>query len=595
MLMMAAALLLAITAGCERRSQPLNVVIIGVDTLRPDHLGCYGYDRNTSPGIDRFATQGVLFENVISHSPWTLPSFASIFTSLYPAQHGASALNSQLRTDQPTLAMMLLKKGYSTAAIINAPFLRPEFKLDRGFEFYDYKPPFADRLADGTTADALAWIDGHMGEPFFLFVHYFDPHLPYQPPAPYDTRFAPGYTGDLTASFDINLFPEARATNFETMKAVPAEDWDYIRALYDGEIAFTDRAVGELLAGLDRRNLRENTLIIFLSDHGEEFFEHEGFEHGHTLYDELIKVPLIVSLPRQVPENARLKEHVRLIDIAPTVLDFLGIEPASHMEGASLRPMITGEGEMDAPAGSLLPPGIGFSESMLYGPQRKSIVAYPWKYVYDMMTGGCLLFDLRADPGETEDLAAARPEALKPASELLAKTVFGISETWYIELSGGGEQHVFDLEISSRTGPRTGIIYIAHVFDAGGRMLDMASLGGSGVSPGGISVRGLKLSSKVTVALKVEPDKTPLRVEARLDGKTAIESVYLGAALDNPGTNPFTIDRRKGVIIPPGVPADRPDGPYFLIWRSGKSLGEPTVFDLDESIKNELRSVGYLQ
>ena len=250
MLMMAAALLLAITAGCERRSQPLNVVIIGVDTLRPDHLGCYGYDRDASPGIDKFATQGVLFENVISHSPWTLPSFASIFTSLYPAQHGASALNSQLRTDHPTLAMMLLKKGYSTAAIINAPFLRPEFKAGPGLRVYDYRPPFADRLADGTTADALAWIDGHTGEPFFVFVHYFDPHLPYQPPAPYDTRFAPGYTGDLTASFDINLFPRARATNFETMKAVPAEDWDYIRALYDGEIAFTDRAVGELLPAL---------------------------------------------------------------------------------------------------------------------------------------------------------------------------------------------------------------------------------------------------------------------------------------------------------------------------------------------------------
>ena len=193
------------------------------------------------------------------------------------------------------------------------------------------------------------------------------------------------------------------------------------------------------------------------------------------------------------------------------------------------------------------------------------------------------------------DLAAARPEALKPASELLAKTVFGISETWYIELSGGGEQHVFDLEISSRTGPRSGIIYIAHVFDAGGRMLDMASLGGTGVSSGGISVRELELSSKVTVALKVEPEKTPLRVDARLDGKTAIKSVYLGAALDNPGTIPFTIDRRKGVTIPPEIPADRPDGPYFLIWRSGKSLGEPTVFELGESIENELRSVGYLQ
>ncbi len=594
-LTIAAALLLCVCAGCGRRDRPLNVVVIGVDTLRPDHLGCYGYDRETSPEIDILATRGILFENVTSHSPWTLPSFATIFTSLYPTQHGASALNSQLRTDHPTLAMMLLKRGYSTAAIINAPFLRPEFKLDRGFEFYDYKPPFADRLADGTTADALAWIDGHMGEPFFMFIHYFDPHLPYRPPAPYDTLFDPAYAGDLTAPFDINLFPRARATNFETMKSVPPEDWNYIRALYDGEIAFTDRAVGQLLSGLTERGLTGNTLVVFLSDHGEEFFEHGGFEHGHTLYDELIRVPLIMSLPGRVPENARVMEHVRLIDITPTILDFLGIETATHLEGASLKPLITGEGTVERAGAGLLPPGIGFSESMLYGTEKKCVVAYPWKYVYDIVTGDCMLFDLSSDAGETANLADAAPDALKPVRELLAKTMFGISETWYIELSGGGEEHVFDIEVSSRAGQRTGSIYIAHVFDSDGRMLDIASLGGSGFSSGGISLRDLKLSSKVTVAFKVEPERTPLAVDVRIDGQPEAKRVYLGAALDHPDAIPFTIDRLKGESIAPEPPGTRPAGPYSLIWRSGKSLGEPTVFELDESIANELRSVGYLQ
>ena len=593
-LAIAAVLLLALTAGCERETPRLNVLIIGVDTLCPDHLGCYGYGRGTSPEIDALASRGVLFENVISHSPWTLPSFATVFTSLYPTQHGASALNSQLRTDHPTLAMMLLKRGYSTAAIINAPFLRPEFKLDRGFEFYDYKPPFADRLADGTTTDALAWIDGHMGEPFFMFVHYFDPHLPYRPPPPYDTRFYPDYAGDLTASFDLNLFPRARATNFETMKSLTAEDWDYIRALYDGEIAFTDRAVGRLIAGLDERGLTDNTLIVFLSDHGEEFFEHQGFEHGHTLYDELIKVPLIVSLPGRVPERARVTEHARLVDIAPTILDFLGIDCADHLEGVSLKPMIDG-GETCGGGRGLLPAGIGFSESMLYGTERKCVVAYPWKCIYDIVSGEHLLFNLNADPDENENLADTNPEALGAVRELLAKTVFGISETWYIELAGGGEEHVFDLKINSRAGPKTGSVYIARAFDSEGHMLEIASLGGSGFSSGGISVRGLKLSGKVTLAFKVEPERTPLKVDLRLDGEATADVIYLGTAMDSPSSVPFTIDRRKGESVPAGLPGERREGPYFLIWRSGKSLGEPTVFELGETIENELRSVGYLQ
>ena len=595
LLAVAAVMLLAVIAGCERQAGPLNLVIIGVDTLRPDHLGCYGYDRETSPEIDRLAARGTLFENAISQAPWTLPSFATIFTSLYPAQHGASAQNTRLRTDHPTLAMMLLKSGYSTAGIINAPFLAPEFKLDRGFEYYDYKPPFAARVADGTTADALAWIDEHVNERFFIFVHYFDPHLPYAPPEPYDTRFYPDYAGNLPMPFDINHFPRARATNFETMKTVSEDDWDYIRALYDGEICYADRAIGDLIAGLDERNLTDNTLIVFLSDHGEEFFEHGGFEHGHTLYNELIKVPLIVLLPGQIPANARISQHVRLIDIAPTVLDFLGIPPAPHLEGVSLRPLITGEGETAAPEGCLLPPGIGYSESMLYGTERKSILAYPWKYTYEVMSGNHTLFNLKADPGETTDIAGTNADALRPMEELLARTMFGISETWYIELSGGGEEHTFDIDVSSRSAQRTGSVYISRAFDSGGRMVDIGAVGRGGIASGGVALKGFKLSSKATIALKVEPENTPLTIDVRIDGKTALESVYLGSALENPDTMPFTVNRRGGGKVDSGIPADRPGGPFVLILRSGRSLGDTAVFELGETIENDLRSVGYLQ
>lgn len=597
-------ILLTLVMGCQRQGHQMNVVIIGVDTLRPDHLGCYGYGRETSPAIDRLAARGVLFDNVYSQSPWTLPSFATVFTSLYPMQHGAFTPVKKLRADLTTLPMMLLKRGYSTAAIVNAPFLSPEYRLDRGFEYYDYRGPFAERVASGTTTNALAWIDKHIGEPFLIFVHYFDPHMPYAPPEPYDTMFYPDYKGDLScpffmdlgrrrpiAAFPIGLLRSVDTKHARTMSSLSTEDWNYIRALYDGEIAFTDEAVGKLLDGLDERGLTDNTLIIFLSDHGEEFYEHEGFEHGHTLYDEVIKVPLIVSLPGQVPENVRVAEHVRLIDIAPTVLDYLGVEPSGYFEGASIKPLIDGNGSVAAPEGSLLPPGVSYSESMLYGTERKCVMAYPWKYIYDTATAEQVLFNLIADSEEKENIAEAEPEALKPVEELLVKTALAVSETWYIEISGGGQEHVFDLQARSQSGN----IYLARAFDSRGRILEAGSIPQMEVSSAGITVTGLKLSTNVTIAFKIKDQKAGTHFDLRLDGNKVIEPVHLGQSLANPTSMPFTISQRKGQRLQPGKPEDWPEGPYFLIWSSGRWLGEGTTFELSEDIESELRSVGYLQ
>ncbi len=175
--------LVALLVACGADDRPLNVLIIGVDTLRPDHLGCYGYHRDTSPAIDELANESTLFENAISQSPWTLPSFGSIFTSLYPSQHGAMSAVSKMRETFPTLATILSDKGYATGAIVNASVLKHEYGINRGFEHYD-PAPLEGRNADGTTRDALAWVDNNPGRPFLLFAHYFDPHEPYAPPPP---------------------------------------------------------------------------------------------------------------------------------------------------------------------------------------------------------------------------------------------------------------------------------------------------------------------------------------------------------------------------------------------------------------------------
>jgi membrane-anchored protein YejM (alkaline phosphatase superfamily) len=194
--------LVAALLSCAAARKPPNILLIGIDTLRADHLGCYGYSTATSPSIDRLAGEGVRFESAISSSPWTLPSFATAFTSLYPSQHGAGSLQTRLHTVFPTLALLLLKNGYSTAGIANNSTIGPEFGMDRGFESYDLLPPVRECDASRTTSDALQWLDANKEEQFFLFVHYFDPHLPYAPPAPYDTLFDGGYAGPISSEFE---------------------------------------------------------------------------------------------------------------------------------------------------------------------------------------------------------------------------------------------------------------------------------------------------------------------------------------------------------------------------------------------------------
>jgi arylsulfatase A-like enzyme len=517
-------------------------VIIGVDTLRSDHLGCYGYERETTPNIDRFASGGTLFENVYSQSPWTLPSFATVFTSLYPSQHGAGSLETRMRTSFPPLAMILLKNGYSTGAIINAPALKRQFGINRGFEFYDVNPPGVERRAETVTEDALAWIDANSDGPFFAFVHYFDPHLSYSPPQPFDTRFDPDYSGRIGRAFDLTEFPGTRTNNFEELRVLTDADWNHIVSLYDGEIAYTDQAVAALIEGLEERGLRDNTLLVFLSDHGEEFFEHEGFEHGHTLYNELLKVPLILSLPGVIPQGKRIEQPVRLLDVMPTALDVMGIPPGTHVEGVSLEPLIAGK-ELSGTRSSLHPHHVSFAEAMLHGPEQKSLISHPWKLIYTMHSGERSLFNLDADPGETENLIGSESEIREALDEVLYRTLFALSKTWYIEIAGD-EETVFDIDVEARRRPMAGRIGLHALFDEGGMITECAQdpLKDDHI----LSYRNLSVSGPVTIAFQASPDRVTVEFDVRIDGEPVPDLVYLGDSLGHPEGVPFTFARESG-------------------------------------------------
>ncbi len=585
---------LVLLFSCGREGGKFNLIVIAVDTLRPDHLGCYGYKRSTSPGIDRLAADGVLCENAMSQSPWTLPSFATVFTSLYPAQHGAVKLSNGMRTSFPTLAEILKDDGYATGAVVNAPVLKPMNRVNRGFDFYNFVP-LRTRVADGTTSDVLGWIDGMGDQPFFMFAHYFDPHRPYSPPAPYHRVFDPDYDGRIGDSFDLEGFNAPKPELFSQMKVLTPADWNHIEALYDGEIAFTDREIGRLLEGLRDRDLVKNTLIVFLSDHGEEFNDHGGFGHGHSLYNELIKVPLIFSLPGVLPRNASLARQVRLLDVMPTVLDILDIQPDADFEGVSLKPLLLGEGAVDEKEGTLLPPDVAYAEATTGNPESKTVMRYPWKLIYNMGTKQMSVYNLAEDPGEQRDLAPEKTDDLAPLDQMLFMTIFGTSDTWYVELAGGGEPHRFNVKLTVERGLSIGNIHTYKLMDSTGRLMDTQAAISQPASHSVLSVDDLELSGTLTLAFQADPSEWPLEFDILVDGRTASETTYLGPGLHSPHEIPFTIKRHRGRAKVRGQPRTMPDPPYVLVWLDESDYGADIKVKHDEETKKELRALGYIQ
>ena len=420
-------------AGCGGAA-PDAVVLIVVDAVRADHLGAYGYPRPTSPNIDARAADGLLFERAYTTSPWTLPAFGSLLTGRLPTGHAAgfeaegdladgpsevAAARRFLTLDPklPTLAGILAEHGFATGAFVTNPFLHPRFGLERGFTHYDHHESSNTevRRADVVTDLSLAWIEEQAGGPFFLLVHFFDPHLDYDAPPPFRGRFAaaPGDEAGAPRPPLQGLWPIRNA-----VAELSASQRDLIAAAYDEEIAFVDAEVGRLLAGLERRGRHERTLVILTADHGEELFDHGGFEHGHAMYDEVLRVPLILWGPGIEP--GREAVPVSLIDILPTILDALGIEaasdPAAALPGISLLWPRSGSA-----AGQ--PPRPVIAEAPLYGPRTKAIVEWPYKAILDLESGAAQLFDLSADPGELDDLAAARPEELRGLLGALADRI----------------------------------------------------------------------------------------------------------------------------------------------------------------------------
>ncbi len=397
----AACLALALAVGSCGSAAPEAVLLIVVDTLRPDHLGLYGYGRQTSPHLDRFSREALIFENAWSTSSWTLPAMASLLSGRYPAGHGAGQLKAGTEKPIPgalhgsiqTLPGVLAASGWETLALINNPFLHDRFGLGRGFGEYDYAPANNRELrrADRSVDELLERLQG-LEPPFFALLHLFDPHMDYDPPPAFRGRFS----GASEGPYPVTDFEGIRAR----AAALSPEERRFIEAAYDEEVAFVDEQLGRLFGALEKLPFGDGLLIVVTSDHGEEFFEHGSFEHGHSLHGEVVRIPLLMRGPGVNP--GRSQASVTLADLPSTVLDAFGLEPLPGAEGSSLWG-VAARGE--TLSGRALP-----AEGILWGPPAGALLEWPFRLLLDESLDRVSLFDLRRDFEELEDLSHESPQ-----------------------------------------------------------------------------------------------------------------------------------------------------------------------------------------
>lgn len=325
----------AFTPQISSEERP-NVLLISLDSLRADHVGCYGYERDTSPTLDKLADEGIRFSNAISTSSWTLPTHLTMFTARYQTSHGVMHDTTTLASSVPTLGEIMKAGGYNTAGFISGPYVAGHYGYSRGMDTYvdlsqgyDHRREARATVASPAINDsALAWLADNHEEPFFLFLHYFDIHYDFIPPAPYDTMFDPDYTGTM----DGTGFIERKDVNAD----MDPRDLEHIKALYDGEIRFTDAHVAKILEKLESYGVLDNTLVLLVSDHGDEFFEHGNKGHHRTVYDEVLRVPFIARLPESKRAGTVVEQQVSLVDVMPSILDVVGLPGPEDMEGQSV-------------------------------------------------------------------------------------------------------------------------------------------------------------------------------------------------------------------------------------------------------------------
>jgi arylsulfatase A-like enzyme len=553
------------------RGAPLIVVYL-VDTLRADHTNPYGYWRDTTPQLGIFAKDAVVFETAVSQASWTKPSIASLMTSLLPGQHRAVQLRDALDPNLPTMAKILGGRGYATgAAIANSVIYSEGTNFDQGFDFFaglhgPHNRPSKLVEAAAVVDMALAWLDARRGFPTFLYVHTMEPHVPYSPPAPFDRKFEPFAT------------PDHPATDPRTDYKEPL-DRDRMIARYDGKIAYGDQEFGRFIRALKEKGLYERSLIVFLGDHGEEFQDHGNWLHGRSVFDELIRIPLIVKFPGGKHSGTRVKQQVQEVDILPTLLESQGIPlPGPPILGHPLQAVLAG-GSKEEPAVSEISHR-GYVAHGLRTSQEKYIQRFSPEE-------GDLYFDLVHDPKERENLIDQKRERARILKAGLESAMTPNPFRNHLRLVGAGTY-----ELKLRTGgwiegvDAAGLAADEHYeLEANGRKL-ILTLRAQKDHP-----REISFDTRPTgapVFLEGSHNGVPLTTTEILMGEEGLHPDGIPARLPEvEGLSEETTGRTNNVLSPPsGNPAG------ISLWLTPVRGHKAVAFTKDDC--ERLKALGYL-
>jgi arylsulfatase A-like enzyme len=402
-------------SGCSklRPNKMPNILFISIDTLRKDRCSAYGYHRDTTPNLRKLADNGSIFDSAYAPTPTTAPSHATMFTSLYPITHQFKKNGAKLSKDYTTLAEYLNASGYHTAAVMGSFVLNSKFGFAQGFEFFDDKFEFStatcrreewggiqvdegfDQRANITSQKAIDFLQKYREKdrPFFLFVHYFDPHSPYVPPEPFNSKFAP-----------------------QKNQPTPL---DKFSTQYDGEVAFVDYEIGNIIKTLEYLGRKDDTLIIVTSDHGEGLGQHDNLVHTVNIYEEAVRVPLIFHWPKHILRDRIINAPVELVDLMPTIFDLIGItDDKFSFQGQSLSNALCNGSklDLDRPVYLHRPYFKGLYLPLLYNKkiwlkgEKFAIKINNWKYIEAEEENTKELFDLNADSLELKNIYSSFPE-----------------------------------------------------------------------------------------------------------------------------------------------------------------------------------------
>lgn len=569
-------LLIAWAGGCRRTTEPAspakpladarrpNVLLISIDTLRADRVGAVREKApatpvSLTPTLDRLASGGVFFANCRAQATWTLPSHMSLLTSTLPSRSGVDQLRKVLPPDIPTLAELLRDDGYTTAAIVNDGQMRAHWGFDRGFDLWRELPvDTPEGHCDSIVDQAVAWLGKNetprSDAPYFLFLHFYDPHDPYAAPTAFRARHGVRIDGESArAACFAHRLPD---------RDLPAEARREIEAAYDAEVAWVDHELSRLFAAVS-----DDTLIVVLSDHGEAFEEHGWMLHGATQYEEELRVPLIVRLPHSPREAVRVDVPVMLLDIAPTILSVCGLRSPTTHQGLDLSPLWRGsrpDPSPDSPVNArrMIP---SESKSELDGRFVLSLTLDPLKAVYSPLDGRLDLFRLPDERTPLADSEAVRHAFLEPLRAWMA-----VQPYWRLQAVGEGE---FEITLDTERGRMS--LAVPDAFDAERDQLDLSD-----------DLRRLTWRTYPrgaprgrTLLLQTEPPDARPRIDVRVNGEPT-------NVVDLPPSSPFVTT----------VPI--PDAPGLYVRRHADTDSVPAsspLQPLPPEIIRQLRSLGYLQ